>query len=118
NVRELRNVIQRAVVLCGTGLIAAEHLPENVLKGNTPATPMPTGSVTPIREMERELILRALEETHQDKRRAAALLGISLKTLYNRLAKCGIEAVRSARLSGCPRCRPSWTGCCTISAVH
>jgi DNA-binding NtrC family response regulator len=35
--------------------------------------------------MERELILRALEETGQDKRRAAALLGISLKTLYNKL---------------------------------
>jgi len=99
NVRELRNVIQRAVVLCGTGLIASEHLPENVLEGSTSATTTPTGSVTPIREMERELILRALEETHQDKRRAAALLGISLKTLYNKLAKYGIQAVKSARLS-------------------
>jgi transcriptional regulator with PAS, ATPase and Fis domain len=99
NVRELRNVIQRAVVLCGTGLIGPEHLPENVLKGATPAPPAATGSVTPIREMERELILRALEETHQDKRRAAALLGISLKTLYNKLAKYGIQAVKSARLS-------------------
>jgi DNA-binding NtrC family response regulator len=99
NVRELRNVIQRAVVLCGTGLIANEHLPENVLKGSAPAAHTPSGSVTPIREMERELILRALEDTHQDKRRAAALLGISLKTLYNKLAKYGIQAVKSARLS-------------------
>jgi DNA-binding NtrC family response regulator len=99
NVRELRNVIQRAVVLCGTGLIAAEHLPENVLKGSAPAAHTRPGSVTPIREMERELILRALEETHQDKRRAAALLGISLKTLYNKLAKYGIQAVKSARLT-------------------
>jgi DNA-binding NtrC family response regulator len=98
NVRELRNVIQRAVVLCGTGLIASEHLPENVLKGSAPTAHTPAGSVTPIREMERELILRALEETHQDKRRAAALLGISLKTLYNKLAKYGIQAVKSARL--------------------
>jgi DNA-binding NtrC family response regulator len=99
NVRELRNVIQRAVVLCGSGLIAAEHLPETVLKGSAPATQAPSGSVTPIREMERELILRALEETHQDKRRAAALLGISLKTLYNKLAKYGIQAVKSARIT-------------------
>ena len=56
-------------------------------------------SVTPIREMERDMILRALEETGQDKRRAAQLLGISLKTLYNKLAKYGIQAVKSARLT-------------------
>jgi DNA-binding NtrC family response regulator len=49
--------------------------------------------------MERELTLRALQETNQDKRRAAALLGISLKTLYNKLAKYGIQAVKSARIT-------------------
>jgi DNA-binding NtrC family response regulator len=99
NVRELRNVIQRAVVLGSTGLIGTEHLPENVLRATEPARPASKGSVTPIREMERELILRALEETSQDKRRAAALLGISLKTLYNKLAKYGIQAVKSARIT-------------------
>jgi transcriptional regulator with PAS, ATPase and Fis domain len=99
NVRELRNVIQRAVVLSGTGLIASEHLPDNVLRGTVPATGTAAGSVTPIREMERDLILRALEETGQDKRKAAQLLGISLKTLYNKLAKYGIQAVKSARLT-------------------
>jgi DNA-binding NtrC family response regulator len=99
NVRELRNVIQRAVVLSGTGLIGVEHLPDNVLRAQAPAAPAPAGSVTPIREMERDMILRALEETGQDKRRAAQLLGISLKTLYNKLAKYGIQAVKSARLT-------------------
>jgi transcriptional regulator with PAS, ATPase and Fis domain len=99
NVRELRNVIQRAVVLSGSGLIASEHLPDNVLRGTVPATGTAAGSVTPIREMERDLILRALEETGQDKRKAAQLLGISLKTLYNKLAKYGIQAVKSARLT-------------------
>jgi len=99
NVRELRNVIQRAVVLSGTGLIASEHLPDNVLRGTAPATGAAAGSVTPIREMERDLILRALDETNQDKRKAAQLLGISLKTLYNKLAKYGIQAVKSARLT-------------------
>jgi len=98
NVRELRNVIQRAVVLGGTGLIDVEHLPDNVMRAAAPAGSPATGSVTPIREMEREMILRALEETGQDKRRAAALLGISLKTLYNKLAKYGIQAVKSARI--------------------
>jgi DNA-binding NtrC family response regulator len=99
NVRELRNVIQRAVVLSGSGLIGVEHLPDTVLKAAAPAPAAPAGSVTPIREMERDMILRALEETGQDKRRAAQLLGISLKTLYNKLAKYGIQAVKSARLT-------------------
>jgi two-component system response regulator AtoC len=99
NVRELRNVMQRAVVLGGTGLIDTEHLPDNVLRTMELARPATSSSVTPIREMERELILRALQETNQDKRRAAALLGISLKTLYNKLAKYGIQAVKSARIT-------------------
>jgi DNA-binding NtrC family response regulator len=99
NVRELSNVIQRAVVLSGSGLIGVEHLPDTVLKAATPAPAAAGGSVTPIREMERDMILRALEETGQDKRRAAQLLGISLKTLYNKLAKYGIQAVKSARLT-------------------
>jgi DNA-binding NtrC family response regulator len=97
NVRELRNVIQRAVVLGGSGLIGTEHLPDNVLRTTEPSRPGPSGPIVPIREMERQLIERALQETHQDKRRAAALLGISLKTLYNKLAKYGIQAVKSAR---------------------
>ena len=99
NVRELRNVVQRAVVLSGSGLIEVEHLPESILKATAPATTAPRGSIVPIREMEREMILRALDETNQDKRRAAQLLGISLKTLYNKLAKYGIQAVKSARLT-------------------
>jgi DNA-binding NtrC family response regulator len=85
-------------VLGGTGLIDVEHLPENVIRTAAPSAPAATG-VTPIREMEREMIMRALEETGQDKRRAAALLGISLKTLYNKLAKYGIQAVKSARIT-------------------
>jgi DNA-binding NtrC family response regulator len=99
NVRELRNVIQRAVVLSGSGLIDAEHLPDNVLKGVTPTPQAAPGSIRTIRELEREEILRALDETRQDKRKAAALLGISLKTLYNKLAKYGIQAVKSARIT-------------------
>jgi DNA-binding NtrC family response regulator len=99
NVRELRNVIQRAVVLSGSGLIDTEHLPDNVLKGVTPMPQAAPGSIRTIRELEREEILRALDETKQDKRKAAALLGISLKTLYNKLAKYGIQAVKSARIT-------------------
>src|SRR5216117_183080 len=75
NVRELRNIIQRAVVLSGSGLIDVEHLRENVLRAAPKPESRPSGSVMQIREMEREAILRALDETNQDKRRAAQLLG-------------------------------------------
>jgi DNA-binding NtrC family response regulator len=97
NVRELRNVLQRAVVLCGSGLLRREHFPDAMLKESTPAARSQAAGVAPIREMERELITRALEETNQDKRRAASLLGISLKTLYNKLAKYGIQSAKSSR---------------------
>ena len=86
-------------MISGAGLIGAEHLPDTVLRAAAPAPAAAAGSVTPIREMERDMILRALDETGQDKRRAAQLLGISLKTLYNKLAKYGIQAVKSARLT-------------------
>jgi DNA-binding NtrC family response regulator len=78
-----------------------QHLPDTVLRATAPppAQSSAGSSITPIREMERDMILRALEETSQDKRRAAQLLGISLKTLYNKLAKYGIQAVKSARLT-------------------
>ena len=97
--RELRNVVQRAVVLSGTGLIDPEHLPDTILRATPAPEPRQNATVVPIREMERDAILRALEETNQDKRRAAQLLGISLKTLYNKLAKYGIQAVKSARIT-------------------
>jgi DNA-binding NtrC family response regulator len=97
NVRELRNVIQRAVVLGGSGVLRPEHFPEAILRGVAPVPRAQTTPVAPIREMERDLIMRALEETNQDKRRAASLLGISLKTLYNKLAKYGIQSVKSSR---------------------
>ena len=85
------------MVLCCTGLIDTEQLPDTVLRSAPPLAAPKWGSIMPIREMEREAILSALEETNQDKRRAARLLGISLKTLYNTLAKYGVQAVKSAR---------------------
>jgi DNA-binding NtrC family response regulator len=89
NVRELRNIIQRGMVLTAGGLFGLEHLPPSLRRGAAPAPPAVT--IAPIREMERALITRALEETNQDKRRAAALLGISVRTLYNKLAKYGVQ---------------------------
>jgi DNA-binding NtrC family response regulator len=86
NVRELRNVIERAVILSTGEFIEPKHLPP--LATATTAAAAPAISLEPgvtVEEAERRLILLTLEHTHDNKTRAAEILGISLKTLHNKL---------------------------------
>jgi DNA-binding NtrC family response regulator len=88
NVRELRNVIERAVILSGGQFIEAKHLPPLVT--GSPDVAKPTLALTPgttVEEAEQRLILMTLEHTRDNKTRAAEILGISLKTLHNKLNK-------------------------------
>ena len=101
NVRELRNVVQRAYVMSAGELIDDHCLPEMTSAG-APAPPTPDVPVraapieasgesvtlpigTSLAQAERALILATLRAHHHHKERTAAALGISLKTLYNRL---------------------------------
>jgi DNA-binding NtrC family response regulator len=90
NVRELRNVIERAVILGRGEAIEVSHLPESVRR--PPAAPhadSPHSLVVPIGttvdEAEKALIMQSLEFAGHNKTRAAEILGISLKTLHNKL---------------------------------
>ncbi|HTW78060.1 MAG TPA: sigma-54 dependent transcriptional regulator [Terracidiphilus sp.] len=92
NARELRNTIERAVILCPDGSpLDAGHLPPGFGKSRPPlAHSSDSGIVsvhvgTTVDEAERMLILRTLEATGQNKTRAAEILGVSLKTLHNKL---------------------------------
>jgi len=88
NVRELRNVIERAVILSTGEFIEPKHLPP--LVSDSPEVVKPTLSIAPgttVEEAERRLILMTLEHTRDNKTRAAEILGISLKTLHNKLNK-------------------------------
>jgi DNA-binding NtrC family response regulator len=92
NARELRNVIERAVILCSDGApLEANHLPPDFGRSLTSLAQVPDASVVSVRvgstveEGERLLILRTLEMTGQNKTRAAEFLGVSLKTLHNKL---------------------------------
>ena len=94
NVRELRNVIERAVILCSRPLIGLEELPSTVTRPSQPVAgeASPLGKVTipvgaTVEQAERDLIMKTLEATGQNKTRAAEILGISLKTLHNKLKK-------------------------------
>jgi DNA-binding NtrC family response regulator len=90
NVRELRNVIERAIIVCEGSVIETRHLPP----GFGQVTPKPPvleanavrlGVGTTVGEAERLLIMKTLESTNNNKTRAAEILGISLKTLHNKL---------------------------------
>src|SRR5438477_82865 len=91
NVRELRNVIERAVIVCSGDLVRTEQLPplgapiEPVTAATEADLVLPIG--TTVEDAEKELILRTLKQTGGNKTRAAEVLGISLKTLHNKLHK-------------------------------
>ncbi len=89
NVRELRNVIERATILSAGPFIEPRHLPP-VLSGEPAKQQQPQVALGPgvtVEEAERRLILMTLEHTRDNKTRAAEILGISLKTLHNKLNK-------------------------------
>ncbi|MGA2675130.1 MAG: sigma-54 dependent transcriptional regulator [Terracidiphilus sp.] len=92
NARELRNAIERAVILCPDGApLDVGHLPPGFARAQAaPAQALDAGVVSvrvgaTVDEAERLLILRTLEATGQNKTRAAEILAISLKTLHNKL---------------------------------
>jgi DNA-binding NtrC family response regulator len=98
NVRELRNTLERAMIVAGEGTILPQHLPSFLgLASGTRrgAEPDGTDSVvklpvgTTIEEAEKVLIQRTLVHTNNNKTRAAEILGISLKTLHNKLKEYG-----------------------------
>jgi DNA-binding NtrC family response regulator len=105
NARELRNTIERATILAHAGLIKVEHLPphfgepgyatrtstaaENLAAANRMALDdehtVHVEVGTTVDEAERQLILKTLQSTHNNKTRAAEILGITTKTLQNKL---------------------------------
>ena len=87
NIRELRNIIERAVVGCGDELITAMSLPLGLAPAGRSeqgdnAVLVPLG--TTLEQAERELILRTLESVNNNKTRAAVILGTTPKTLHNK----------------------------------
>ncbi len=99
NVRELRNVLERAVIVAGEGPIVTAHLPfdfgaftgtrTNLRLIEPDGVHLPVG--TTVDQAEKALILATLQHTKNNKTRAAEILGISLKTLFNKLKEYGAE---------------------------
>jgi DNA-binding NtrC family response regulator len=86
NVRELKNVVERALTFCENGVIRQSDLE----LGEDPAEPeSPSGGS--LEEMERDHIVRTLRETGGNKKKAAEILGIERRTLYNKAKRLGID---------------------------
>jgi DNA-binding NtrC family response regulator len=116
NARELRNTIERATILAGQGQISVEHLPPHFGEpgyatrlASTPAAEVLGAASrarddertvhvevgTTVDEAERQLILKTLLSTHNNKTRAAEILGITTKTLQNKLKEYSSAAASS-----------------------
>ncbi|MEP6893772.1 MAG: sigma-54 dependent transcriptional regulator, partial [Gaiellaceae bacterium] len=96
NIRELRNVIERATILAESEFIEPRHLPPTLISRGEAS--LPTLTISPgmtVDEAERRLILLTLDHTRNNKTRAAEILGISLKTLHNKLNRMKDEGMRS-----------------------
>jgi two-component system response regulator HydG len=92
NIRELRNAVERAVILCDGELITREHLPPD-MAGKSPERHnfrLPYG--LSLDAVEREYILGSLQRNGNNKARTAEVLGVSEKTLYNKLNRYAAEA--------------------------
>ncbi|HEV8484836.1 MAG TPA: sigma-54 dependent transcriptional regulator [Blastocatellia bacterium] len=94
NVRQLESAIERAILLCEGGEITEEDLPVEIRNEGTPASAfnfkLPPEGIA-FEELERSLILQAMEQTSWNITRAAKLLGLSFRTLQYRLEKFGIR---------------------------
>jgi two-component system response regulator HydG len=104
NVRELEHAIQHAVVLARGKEIDLEHLPRDIVGANAPAAGQGGAVLRPLavaaREFEREYLLRALAACEGRKARAAELLGISRKNLWEKLKTHGLGGAEGEEAGG------------------
>ena len=92
NVRELENILERAMTLCDSDTITEDDLQLPASNGTASQEMGGAQTLEPyLDDKEREAILRALEQTRYNKTAAAKLLGISFRALRYRLKKLGIE---------------------------
>ena len=98
NVRELKNVIERIVVLESGDVIQAEHLPKEIGQSQpvssdgagSPSFILPEGGIS-LDELEKQIIIQALDRAHNNKTQAAKMLQISYDTLRYQVKKFGLE---------------------------
>lgn len=108
NVRELENVMERAVLVCNSGLITPEHLSledglgarKAVPAGKTAqaaADPTMAGEDKTLRDMEKTIIFDTLNKVQGNRTKASKILGISVRTMRNKLHEYGFDMADDER---------------------
>ncbi|MDH3614165.1 MAG: sigma-54 dependent transcriptional regulator [Gammaproteobacteria bacterium] len=94
NVRELENMLERAVTLCTSGTISESdlNLRPSASNEDSPASFTSTDLGNQVEDVQRQAIMEALEKTRYNKTAAAKLLGLTFRQLRYRIKKLGIEA--------------------------
>jgi DNA-binding NtrC family response regulator len=92
NIRELRNTLERAMILVDGDVIGEEHLPPDLQASRSEAATLRVPLGMPMDRVEKEYILASLQKNGGNKARTAEVLGISEKTLYNKLNRYAAEA--------------------------
>jgi two-component system response regulator AtoC len=87
NIRELENILERALIYCEDGLIREEDL--DLRAGPSGADP---AASMPLEELEKQAVIAALEKAGGNRTRAAELLGVTRKTILNKLKRFGLTA--------------------------
>lgn len=97
NVRELKNYVQRAFILANDGVLETPVAPVSMAVGSQNADAVSIAMGTSLAQAEQQLIFATLKRCNGVKRKAAQVLGISSKTLYNRLEEYASGAVGETR---------------------
>jgi len=93
NVRELENTIESVLVINSPEVIDIQHLPQEIRDFKERPEVIPIKIGTPLEEVEREMLIQTLKATKGNKRRAAELLGINVRTIHRKME--GIEEITS-----------------------
>ncbi len=99
NVRELENIIERAVILEDSNEIQVESLPDKLrCRDASPRQLITDRAQVTLEELEKEYLIKVLEDTNWQKKRASSILGINASTLYRKIQRYGLEAGRKKEL--------------------
>jgi len=91
NIRELKNLVERTVILCEGDTIALKHFPKHIFTATQKESGESIKLGRELHEIEKDVIFKTLKMTRNNKTKAAQILGISLKTMHNKLNKYYIE---------------------------
>ena len=99
--RELENVIERAVILEDARNITVSALPDKLRRREPSSQRLITDQAqVTLEELEREYLIKVLNDTNWQKKKASAILGINASTLYRKIQRYGLEKERENALVG------------------